>query len=295
MKLPVGASSAFNWLLNIVSLVCCVLILWPFLHRTSTPKHVQPGSRLNLPYLSAYEGNKTVILALSTYCPYCKAEARFYRALASEAKQGHFAVIALLPQPRETISRSLESLGLEQVADVRQEDLKKVGAVATPTLILLDGNGTVLRVWRGQLSSTQEAQVSDSLGVPYKAISAATTDRTSSGTPVLPLVDANVVKSIINTPAIVVDVRPRVEFAAAHLHHALNIPYDELAMRSDHELPRNKPLFVYCYQAVDDPTSYCSYIDKILRRRGFRDLHYIDTDWVQLGKEGVRVVKAERN
>jgi rhodanese-related sulfurtransferase/thiol-disulfide isomerase/thioredoxin len=294
MKFAPGVSSASNWLLNVVSLICCGCILWQFLHRSQVPTRVQVGSRLDLPYLAAYEGKKTVILALSAYCPFCKAEAEFYRALATAAKAGCFGLVALLPQPHEVISRSLHSLGLEQGVDVRQEDLRRVGASVTPTLIVLDTNGTVLNVWKGQLSGSQEAEVSDSIGIQYRPTTPAAA--AASTAPALPVVDVILLRRIMSRPAVIVDVRPREEFAAGHIRHALNIPYDEIDARSGHELPPDKPLLVYCYSPQEVfPSFSCGLADRVLRWRGFRDIRYIHADLTQLGKEGVPVIDPEHN
>ena len=46
--------------------------------------------------------------------------------------------------------------------------------------------------------------------------------------------------------AIVVDARPREEFAKSHIKGSLNIPDDELAVRAGIEIPEDRPLALYC-------------------------------------------------
>ncbi len=65
---------------------------------------------------------------------------------------------------------------------------------------------------------------------------------------------------------VLLDVRPREEFASAHLPHALSVPIDELARRLD-EMPKTTELVAYCRGP------YCVYAAeavRLLRRRGFR-------------------------
>jgi rhodanese-related sulfurtransferase/DNA-binding transcriptional ArsR family regulator len=64
---------------------------------------------------------------------------------------------------------------------------------------------------------------------------------------------------------VLLDVRPREEFASAHLPHALSVPIDELARRLD-ELPKATEIVAYCRGP------YCVYAAqavRLLRRRGF--------------------------
>lgn len=65
---------------------------------------------------------------------------------------------------------------------------------------------------------------------------------------------------------VLLDVRPREEFDAAHLPHAISVPIGELARRVD-ELPRDADVVAYCRGP------YCVYAAeavRLLRRRGFR-------------------------
>jgi rhodanese-related sulfurtransferase/biotin operon repressor len=65
---------------------------------------------------------------------------------------------------------------------------------------------------------------------------------------------------------VVIDVRPREEFAAGHLPGALSVPLDEIAKRI-RDLPKDREIVAYCRGR------YCAYSHlavHLLRRRGFR-------------------------
>lgn len=51
-----------------------------------------------------------------------------------------------------------------QIADVRQVKLGSIPVVGTPTLLLLDPYGKVLKKWNGKLIASEEETVWKSLG-----------------------------------------------------------------------------------------------------------------------------------
>jgi rhodanese-related sulfurtransferase/DNA-binding transcriptional ArsR family regulator len=80
---------------------------------------------------------------------------------------------------------------------------------------------------------------------------------------------------------ILLDVRPREEYAAAHLPHARSIPVTELEARLS-ELPKEREIVAYCRGP------YCVFADEavaLLREHGYsaRRLHEGVLEWRQLG------------
>ncbi len=81
--------------------------------------------------------------------------------------------------------------------------------------------------------------------------------------------------------AVVVDVRPSIEFEYGHLPDAVSAPVDELPSAAA-ELPRDRKLLVYCRGA------YCQFADDavaILRRAGF-DAVRLEGGWPEWVVEG---------
>ena len=86
--------------------------------------------------------------------------------------------------------------------------------------------------------------------------------------------------------AVLVDVRPAVEFESGHIPGALAIPIEELEKRLK-ELPRNKRIVAYCRGA------YCLFADEavaLLRKRGF-DAVRLDGGWPEWVDEGRAIGK----
>ena len=86
---------------------------------------------------------------------------------------------------------------------------------------------------------------------------------------------------------VIVDVRPREEYAFAHVEGALNVPLDELEGRLG-ELPRGRDLVVYCRGP------FCVTTDEavaLLRGRGF-GVRTLDRSVADLALAGVPVTRA---
>jgi len=80
---------------------------------------------------------------------------------------------------------------------------------------------------------------------------------------------------------VLLDVRPRAEYAAGHLPHAISIPLEELERRLN-ELPRHRTIVAYCRGP------YCVLADEAaekLERRGFRVARLEEgvPEWQQAG------------
>jgi rhodanese-related sulfurtransferase len=87
--------------------------------------------------------------------------------------------------------------------------------------------------------------------------------------------------------AVLVDVRPSMEFAHGHVAGAISIPINELESRVE-ELPRNKRIVAYCRGA------YCLFADEavlLLRKRGF-DAVRLEGGWPEWLREGRGVANA---
>ncbi len=86
--------------------------------------------------------------------------------------------------------------------------------------------------------------------------------------------------------AVLVDVRPAMEFEHGHVAGALSIPIEELDERIK-ELPRNKRIVAYCRG------EYCLFADEavaLLRERGF-DAVRLEGGWPEWMSEGRPVAK----
>lgn len=120
-----------------------------------------PGMRLALPEAFDFTAHdRTLILAIQEDCSYCEASMPFYKNIVAKVSGGcaEYGVVAVLPNPpaaADALLRNYE-LGIPRVANY---SLVSLGVAGTPTLVLVDGAGTVLDVWVGQLSHDEEQEV----------------------------------------------------------------------------------------------------------------------------------------
>jgi predicted transcriptional regulator len=77
-------------------------------------------------------------------------------------------LIAVFPQPNQSGREYLEQAHIV-VDDVRQRPATDLRVRGTPTLVLVDRNGTVKNKWEGVLSPEQEAEVMTLLQTKPKA------------------------------------------------------------------------------------------------------------------------------
>lgn len=123
------------------------------------------GAVLTVPGVDLASADRTLVVVLSTKCHFCADSGPFYRRLAEETARTstRTRLVAVLPQPRDPAISFLRGLGVG-VADVVQAPLSSVGARGTPTLILVNKGGVVLRTWVGQLAPEKETEVLAAVG-----------------------------------------------------------------------------------------------------------------------------------
>lgn len=90
-----------------------------------------------------------------------------------------------------------------------------------------------------------------------------------------------VARPAVPADAVILDVRPRIEFDHGHIAGALSVPIEELETRLP-ELPRDRPIVTYCRG------EYCQFADEavaLLRERGF-DARRLEGGWPEWRIEG---------
>lgn len=117
---------------------------------------VQKGMNLKsaLPGVDWAKNRRTLVMAISTQCHFCTESMPFFQRVTTDSGY-HIKTLALLPQTKAEGEAYLSKGGV-RVDDVRQVTLNSVGVRGTPTLLLVDGAGTVTNTWYGKLSSDQE-------------------------------------------------------------------------------------------------------------------------------------------
>lgn len=120
---------------------------------------ITPGTKLSLPGLAWDKGSQTLLIVLSTNCHFCTESAPFYQRLAQQkAKRQDLQLVAILPQSAGEAQKYLSAQGIA-VDEIRQSAPNAVYARSTPTLILVDRNGSVIESWVGKLPPQKEEEL----------------------------------------------------------------------------------------------------------------------------------------
>ncbi len=161
---------------NVVVIVLAVVIGAVFLKdRFATPglgpNEVKASDQL--PGLLAYNWkahDRTLVLALRSGCHFCEASMPFYRKLAQLEQSNQIGVhlIAVFPDAPAVVRQVVEAQQLT-IEVVPGFELGQVKVQATPTLILVDEQGRVSKVWMGLLPAAEEAEVIAAISKPPAA------------------------------------------------------------------------------------------------------------------------------
>jgi len=117
----------------------------------------QVGGLANVDFRKA---PRTLLLVVRSSCHYCKASMPFYRLLASASKSRipGLRLIGVCTESEEACATFLrqEKLELDDTVAVRPGALRIRG---TPTLVLVDAEARVVKVWTGQLQDAKQREV----------------------------------------------------------------------------------------------------------------------------------------
>ncbi len=119
-----------------------------------SPRVITVGARLEP--LNGYKWNShgaTLVLALRSGCPFCQASMGFYGRVKDDWRSGRLKAYPLVLYPDAAAEARPEIRNLWQLTSV---DYAGVGILSTPTVLLVDSRGSVLRKWTGQLPASQE-------------------------------------------------------------------------------------------------------------------------------------------
>lgn len=144
--------------LNLVIAVSIVLVAGVVLKRTFFPENNHPtleqqaqmllGTRIKVPGADWAQNKKSLIFFLKKDCVYCNAIAPAYRELISDAQKLNVKLIAILPNSVEEGRQYVRALGLS-IEDVQTGSLSSYKIPGTPSVLVVDGEGTVRGVWIG--------------------------------------------------------------------------------------------------------------------------------------------------
>ncbi len=108
--------------------------------------------------------DRTLVLALKIGCHFCEESTPFYKKLVEMRNSGETDVhmAAVFPDDDESVREYFTQRGLKMDA-ICGIPPAKINVSGTPTLILVNREGRVIKTWVGKLSAGEEEQVTASI------------------------------------------------------------------------------------------------------------------------------------
>lgn len=118
------------------------------------------GSRIELAGVDWSHADRTIVLALSTHCHFCDDSSGFYQRLLPVAGSAGVPVVAVFPQSVDEARAhwAAQHLPLSGIV-VLHAPAGQLSISGTPTVILVNSKGVVLRAWTGEQSASGEAEI----------------------------------------------------------------------------------------------------------------------------------------
>lgn len=155
---------ATNISIIVVALLFGGVLVKKILLTDSAPAHtskenIAVGSEVNTPPVDWSKNGSTLLLVLSTDCHFCNESVPFYQKLSRQtADNDKVKMIAAFPQETSDAEAYLKSNGVS-VSQTYQADPPAIGVGGTPSLLLIDQNGKVIRTWFGKQSADEETKI----------------------------------------------------------------------------------------------------------------------------------------
>lgn len=117
--------------------------------------NIRAGDQLHVQDVDWKLNQKTLVFFLNKDCHYCTTSAPFYRQLIEEASKRNVQALAVFPNSPKEAQDYLRAVALP-IAELRTGPLSAYKIAGTPTVVLVDGGGSVEGVWFGDTSGREE-------------------------------------------------------------------------------------------------------------------------------------------
>lgn len=105
-----------------------------------------------------------LFLVLSTQCHFCQESAPFHERLVQMLQNSpDMGLVAVFPQDRQAVEQYKAAYKVNFPNIITDASLNNLQVRGTPTLLLVDQQGKVLKSWRGRLPENDEKEVKTEL------------------------------------------------------------------------------------------------------------------------------------
>lgn len=198
------------------------------------------GDEVSLPNQGSVR-SPTILLISSPDCPYCRASSAFHGDLFKSAKMHGIPMYVAVPKVQKA-EGYLSSAGLSAAHKIEWHDLH-VHIRGTPTLLMMDENRVVRRIWIGMVSKQRMSEILGLLADPQQLSRSG--NRLDTGEENLTSSDLSRLEK--TKPVTLLDVRDRdAAKTGSVVGSTIYIPLEELVERAPFELRRDRITVVDC-------------------------------------------------
>jgi len=152
---------------NIVVIAVALLVGFRFLTGTLGPRPMVPKAGQSVPDIAGYSWNTspTLLIALKKGCHFCEESMPFYRRLLTMQQSGQLnaRIVAVFPDGPADVTDVMESQKLS-IPSFSAMHLDTFRVSGTPTLILVDQRGRVVKPWIGKQDGAGENDIIQTIG-----------------------------------------------------------------------------------------------------------------------------------
>ena len=215
------------------------------------PRRVEPlkaGAIVRIADTGCDANERTLLLATSSACVYCRESSEFHKQLIRVAANERVNTVVVsgrnsdIPDEIASLSKLIQRTAITNLA--------AQGLVGTPTVVLMERCKAV-GVWVGKLGEGQQRTV-----IGHLRENGDTLTDSSTGKAVAVGRDEVIAAS---RGALWIDIRDRDASPAVLRAGAVNIPLDELGLRAVVELPLSAPIVVDCSLVGEHECDFASH------------------------------------
>ena len=160
---------------NIAIVIVCVLLCWSYLTKRNVKSaNGRPGISseqlvgLTLPTIPGYSWGsqpETLVMAIRVGCHYCADSMPFYMKLNDLERSNHLRahLLVVMQEGKQAADQELNSDGLK-IDRAFNQSFGPLKVTGTPTLMLANAQGRIVKGWVGELSPQGEREVIAAVG-----------------------------------------------------------------------------------------------------------------------------------
>lgn len=123
---------------------------------------LNPGQKIQPPIGYDWgQHNRTLLIALRYGCSHCEKNMPFYGRVKDRVEKAGMStsLLSIFPDDSFVAQHDLDTHGLNGLPYLANVNFARLHVLGTPTLILIDNKGTIIRSWLGELSEHDQDEV----------------------------------------------------------------------------------------------------------------------------------------